>query len=400
MTESLVRELYEKFPYPQKPKNFKYYASPGFALKKLNFRLQRRELNCFAANLRIWIAGAGTASAVKTALNFPQAQILATDISEKSLQISKQLAERFGVKNITHEVEALGVRNRQNEFDLVICTGVLHHLPEPSEGLRILREALKPQGAAHLMVYNTQHRAFARSMQHATALLCAQPEVLSGKEEAALRLMNEILSSEHFGYLREKMRKLHELNNVEVFADTVLHPLETSFSVDTLFSLISENGFRFVNWYNPEAWDPMNLLKDERLRQEAEKLDLFERSKLVYLLKNEASPLLEFFVEKSDAPRRLSYSDEEILKFKLQAPPDVLERSLEEPDRLIRHNWADQAAKAPLSDLYLKLLENCDGVRTIEEHIEFLEANGGQRMDLKQIKSLLNSKTSLLAPCF
>ena len=44
-------------------------------------------------------------------------------------------------------------------FDKIVCTGVLHHLPEPEVGLRALRSVLKPDGAMNLMVYAAYGRA-------------------------------------------------------------------------------------------------------------------------------------------------------------------------------------------------------------------------------------------------
>ena len=44
-------------------------------------------------------------------------------------------------------------------FDKIVCTGVLHHLPDPDAGLRALREVLEPDGAMHLMVYAAYGRA-------------------------------------------------------------------------------------------------------------------------------------------------------------------------------------------------------------------------------------------------
>ena len=35
-------------------------------------------------------------------------------------------------------------------FDVVECTGVLHHLPRPEEGLRVLSALLKPGGMMRL----------------------------------------------------------------------------------------------------------------------------------------------------------------------------------------------------------------------------------------------------------
>ena len=43
-------------------------------------------------------------------------------------------------------------------FDLISCTGVLHHLPDPQTGLNILSASLKPGGGMFLMVYPTIFR--------------------------------------------------------------------------------------------------------------------------------------------------------------------------------------------------------------------------------------------------
>ena len=46
------------------------------------------------------------------------------------------------------EAEELGC-----SFNKIVCTGVIHHLPDPEIGLRALRSVLKPEGAVHIMVY-------------------------------------------------------------------------------------------------------------------------------------------------------------------------------------------------------------------------------------------------------
>ena len=39
------------------------------------------------------------------------------------------------------------------KFDLIQCSGVLHHLPDPQYGLNILSNFLAPGGGMALMVY-------------------------------------------------------------------------------------------------------------------------------------------------------------------------------------------------------------------------------------------------------
>ena len=41
----------------------------------------------------------------------------------------------------------------ERTFDLIVSSGVLHHLPNPGAGLRALREVLKPHGVMSLMLY-------------------------------------------------------------------------------------------------------------------------------------------------------------------------------------------------------------------------------------------------------
>ena len=56
-------------------------------------------------------------------------------------------------------------------FDQVVCTGVLHHLPDPDFGLRALRDVLQPNGAMRLMVYARYGRTGIYMMQEYCRLL-------------------------------------------------------------------------------------------------------------------------------------------------------------------------------------------------------------------------------------
>ena len=62
-------------------------------------------------------------------------------------------------------------RDLGRTFDHVVCTGVLHHLPDPDDGLRALRHVLRPRGAMHLMVYALYGRTGIYMMQEYCRLL-------------------------------------------------------------------------------------------------------------------------------------------------------------------------------------------------------------------------------------
>ncbi|MGH8673990.1 MAG: class I SAM-dependent methyltransferase [Burkholderiales bacterium] len=66
---------------------------------------------------------------------------------EQKLKASHKLDNLRLVQGDIREVAAI-----DREFDFILCTGVLMHLADPDQGLRILRETLVPQGALLGMV--------------------------------------------------------------------------------------------------------------------------------------------------------------------------------------------------------------------------------------------------------
>ena len=102
----------------------------------------------------ILIAGCGTSQAAKHAMRWPSAQVTGIDFSATSIHHTEELKQKYNLENLQlrqlsiERVEELG-----NSFDQIVCTGVLHHLPNPDAGLAALRDVLTPDGAMHLMVY-------------------------------------------------------------------------------------------------------------------------------------------------------------------------------------------------------------------------------------------------------
>ena len=105
-------------------------------------------------DLDILVAGCGTWQAAKYAVCRPRSHVVGIDVSTTSLEYTDQLRRKYALTNLTTAhlsiecVETMGQR-----FDLIVCTGVLHHLVDPVAGLRALRAVLKPDGVLYLMVY-------------------------------------------------------------------------------------------------------------------------------------------------------------------------------------------------------------------------------------------------------
>jgi SAM-dependent methyltransferase len=111
-------------------------------------------------NQEILIAGCGTSQAAIYALREPDARITAIDIRDTSLRHTRDLQRKYNLKNLElHQLPIERVREMGRSFDLVVCTGVLHHLSDPDHGLCALRDVLRPSGAMRLMVYARYGRA-------------------------------------------------------------------------------------------------------------------------------------------------------------------------------------------------------------------------------------------------
>ena len=168
-----VRDFYERMPYPAPltslDEHRDLYKNPD--RRRAEFHLmwpakQPRE------NQEILIAGCGTSQAARYALREPDARITAIDVSDTSLRHTRDLQRKYNLENLElHQLPIERVREIGRSFDLVVCTGVLHHLPDPDHGLRALRDVLRPSGAMRLMVYARYGRAGIYMMQEYCRLL-------------------------------------------------------------------------------------------------------------------------------------------------------------------------------------------------------------------------------------
>ena len=88
------------------------------------------------------------------ALDNPDCAVLGIDLSETSLAHSNRLRDRHGLTNLElRQMSLLDIGQLNCSFDLILCTGVLHHLPNPDAGLKALADVLDPSGSMAIMLY-------------------------------------------------------------------------------------------------------------------------------------------------------------------------------------------------------------------------------------------------------
>ena len=223
-----VREFYQRHPYPPPVENLDRYRERwnDTQRRRADFHLFE-PAKPYRDDRTILVAGCGTSQAAKYAVRWPNAKITGIEISRTSIEQTERLKREFKLDNL--EVLELPVERATEldcRFDHVVCTGVLHHLPNPDKGLEALRNVLNPEGSLHLMVYAPYGRAGIYLLQD----YCRRLGIgTSTKEIRDLATSLGALPPDH--PLVPLLRNSPDFQNEAALADALLHPQDRSYSV-------------------------------------------------------------------------------------------------------------------------------------------------------------------------
>jgi len=248
-----VRDFYERMPYPAPLTSLDeyrdLYGNPDRRRGLFHLLWPTERLR---ENREILIAGCGTSQAAKYALREPNARVTAIDISETSLSNTQLLQQKHSLDNLElRQLSLLNVQELGQTFDQIVCTGVLHHLPDPELGLRALRDVLKPRGAMHVMVYATYGRTGIYMMQAYCRRLGITP---SRQELQDLRTALNNLPEDH--PLNQLLHKGKDFQNLDALADALLHPRDRSYTVPQVYDWLDRCGMSFGRWFEQAPYLP------------------------------------------------------------------------------------------------------------------------------------------------
>jgi SAM-dependent methyltransferase len=240
-----VRDFYEKMPYPAPVDNLDrdrdLYANPQRRRAQFHLTWPTERPR---SNREILVAGCGTSQAARYALREPDARVTAIDVSKTSLRHTLDLQRKYNLENLElHRLSIERVREIGRSFDLVVCTGVLHHLSDPDQGLCALRDVLRPSGAMRLMVYARYGRTGIYMMQEYCRLLGISA---SQKDLRDLGATIEALPADH--PISGVLRRAKDFRRPEAMADALLHPQDRAYSVPELYAWLDRCCMSFGRW--------------------------------------------------------------------------------------------------------------------------------------------------------
>jgi SAM-dependent methyltransferase len=251
--DSAVRAFYEDHPYPAPisdlDRHRELYRNPDRrrALSLLLWPTEKQR-----SDREILVAGCGTSQAATYALREPDAHVTAIDISETSLSHTRDLQQKYSLRNLDlHRLAIEQVEELGGKFDQIVCTGVLHHLPDPDLGLRALHNVLAPHGAMHLMVYATYGRAGIYMMQEYCRLLG-----VGASDEELRELGTTIVALPPDHPIADVARRTKDFRNPDALADALLHPQDRAYTVAQLYAWLERCRLSFGRWCEQAPYLP------------------------------------------------------------------------------------------------------------------------------------------------
>jgi SAM-dependent methyltransferase len=381
-TDARLAAQYEAFPYPRRDPRDEakrlIVGSPGH-LREIDYWAfgARRPAS---KPLRALIAGGGTGDATvmlaqQMAREERPGSVTWLDRSTASLKIAQARVAARGLGNVVWEQRSLLELpgSGLGPFDYIDCCGVLHHLPDPAEGLRALLSVLAPGGGLGLMVYAPHGRTGVYTLQDALRLLAPADEAPAARLDVAKRVMRHLPET---AWLRRNGFLDDHVNGGDAgLYDLLLNPRDRAFSVRDLHALLAGEGLAVTCWVEPLRYDPAPLLPDPRLRARVEALDPVDRAAVAEALAGNISAHIVYCVRASEAvPRREFAAPDAVPVLRELSGPELAGGI--KPDGTIAFVFDGLRLPIALPPLAPAILRLVDGRRSVGEIAAALAASG------------------------
>jgi SAM-dependent methyltransferase len=204
------------------------------------------------ADLDILIAGCGTNQAAVFAFNNPQAKVVAIDVSQPSLNHHQFLKDKYGMNNLELHLLPIEQASELNgEFDLIVSTGVLHHLNDPQKGIDALAQCLRREGVMALMLYAKYGRIGVEMLQSVARDLGLE------QNEQSLKIVREMLSALSPKHpIKSYLDIAPDLGFDAGLVDTFLHGRDRSYSIQDCQHLVQSAGLSFQDLFLKSPYYP------------------------------------------------------------------------------------------------------------------------------------------------
>jgi SAM-dependent methyltransferase len=227
--EDKVRQCYAEEPFPN---HLSRAADFGAELKKhcAYFAFIMKYLEAPAPGpwkpKTVLVAGCGTGEELLALASiYKGAKFTGLDLNPKSVAIARKNARRAGLKNAVFRLQSIlkDLPKSAGSYDLVFCSGVIHHLEDPYLGFQILSRKVKPGGRFVISLYHSYGYFFYMAKRRLLDFFAGADT--KRRAELALKL------------------RLHYTKKAVFIQDTFAHPQVKAYSVRTVMDWAEGNGY-------------------------------------------------------------------------------------------------------------------------------------------------------------
>jgi SAM-dependent methyltransferase len=219
---NIVKAFYEETPFP----NYDDHDSVRSLINKSRRGAYARRLDeSIRYNTSVLEVGCGTGQ-LTNFLGISCRHVVGTDICLNSLRLGEAFRKEHGLSRARFmQMNLFRPAFAQEQFDVVLCNGVLHHTADPYGGFRSIASLVKPGGYIVIGLYNTYGRLFTDFRRQVFKLIGGRA-----------KWVDPILRQP--GMSGEKRRAW--------FADQYQHPHESKHTFGEVLQWFDETGFDFV----------------------------------------------------------------------------------------------------------------------------------------------------------
>lgn len=227
-----VLELYSKFPYPSNPIKKRSGLFQSIIYDTVYYLVEEYIANYKNKKIKIIDIGCGTgelALALAAKLG-SRASVIGVDRNNKSLEVARERARKWKIKNIQFKHVDLRKDNLpEGPFDFVFSIGVIHHIPETKKMFKKLTKITKLGGyitTGHYNPYGMIRNRLERQLL----------KILAGTDiDKRMALAKKL-------YYRRELTPYEEV----WAADTYAHPFQQYFSIEELLKWFREYSIDYV----------------------------------------------------------------------------------------------------------------------------------------------------------
>ena len=258
----LVKCQYEENPYPRwfKPTILKKGMSINEFVKNLDLNVS----DDYEAieYPEVLIAGCGTGQhAINTASRFSRSNVTAFDLSYNSVSYGLRKSIEHNIDNINFmQGDILNIKKLNKEFDIIECSGVLHHMEKPKDGLRELTGVLRKRGLIKIGLYSSLARRNITKFRN---------QYLNSGDNIdikTLKSLRKVIINSSDDNIKNFTKYLDFYSSSEV-RDMLFNTQEHTFNINEIEELLFEMGLKFCGFTgfgntvnkNNDNFDKFNL---------------------------------------------------------------------------------------------------------------------------------------------